>query len=81
MYYWVRFKGRSAGTIEADTPEAAMEIAKEHGVPVDARPLPYPAAPGIARTSECPAFCYMPEKCAKSGYCWPNRHRRRSCDN
>ena len=82
LFFWVSLSDRRSGTVEAKSQSDALVIAREHGKPLMARPLPYPADPRLGESKTgCPSFCYMPEKCATAGYCWPNRHRRRSCDD
>lgn len=80
MYFWVKFSDRPRGCIEAPDEATAIELAKQHGAnPSIVGRLSYPASPQLVSTSGCPSFCYMPDRCAELGQCWPNTHRRRSC--
>lgn len=71
--YWVKFKNRSSGCVEAETAEAAMEAVREFN-PVSAERLPYPANPRLVvheheKWGKTPSFCYKPEQCKGRGSC------------
>jgi len=86
--YWVEFKDRGAGCVEADDEKSAMVAARieTRKNPAKATVLPYPADPRIVKrlhTSpsgkqyHIPSFCYRPNEC-KGKTCCTNPHGR-SC--
>jgi hypothetical protein len=66
--YWVRFSDRSDACVDADTKDAAIVIAAEHGAVTGVVVLPYPAEPRLT-TGPCPPFCYSPAVCAGRTSC------------
>lgn len=77
--YWVKFSGRGAGCVEAESEDKAKEIAKtETGFDVvSVKQIPYPANPRINKHVDpqygaCPSFCFKPEQCC--GTCCPQRY-------
>lgn len=79
--YWIKFEDRKSACVEAQDLTAALEIAKQHGKPVEGSRLPYPAEPRLnthlhemtdGRKVPCPSFCYTPEHCKGHGSCPKN---------
>lgn len=78
----MKFSDRARGCVEAPDEATAIELADKHGAdPEVVGRLCYPAKPQLVQTSGCPPFCYMPDKCASQGKCWPNNHGGRSCSS
>jgi hypothetical protein len=80
--FWLTFKERGAGCVEAKDASAAMGIAKqETGFDaIKAECLPYPAEPRLnqyvdPRYGVCPSFCFKPSECCGNTSC----PQRRSC--
>ena len=82
--YWIKFKDRAPGCVEADDETAAMVAARVAtiGLPISAMILPYPAEPRLitkmykdSRGHEynIPSFCFTPEQCCGKTSC-PRRH-------
>lgn len=71
MFYWVTFSDHDAGTIEAISFTEAQRIAGGIGTPATIETLPYPASPGLFRTTATPSFCYSPARCSGATAC-PN---------
>lgn len=61
--YWVKFKDRDAGCIEAPKIESVYALAKPLGEVATVKPLPYPANPRLNSGSTIPSLCFEPEKC------------------
>lgn len=71
--FWVSFKDRSPGCVEAVDKDHAMALAEAHGTPISADVIGYPADPRLEpfyspKWGECPSFCIAPERC-KGGSC------------
>lgn len=77
--YWVTFKGREPGCMEAkDIAEAARLAREVTGFEVvSCSTLPYPADPRIGEKSDCPPFCWQPGTCKGRTSCLNNP----ACDN
>jgi hypothetical protein len=78
--YWLTFSDGTRGSIQAANEQAAREKAdevKHSEIVVKMATLPYPANPVLARTNDCPAFCWQPDKCAGHTAC----PRPRACDD
>jgi hypothetical protein len=82
--YWVTFKDRPAGCVEAQDETSALVAARiaTRNNPVKAEILPYPANPRLVKKEytdpkghkyNCPSFCYKPEQC-KGRTCCPQRY-------
>ena len=68
--YWVTFKNREGGCVEADSHESAKAIAMAvtGAEPVDASIIPYPADPRLnvlnySKSGPIPSTCYTPLQC------------------
>lgn len=84
MYFWVKFSGHPAGTVEAANADLAKTIGNEKTgkLAVSAAALPYPASPIIFQRTDgpygpCPPFCFQPEQCAGKSSC----PRPRACSD
>lgn len=76
--YWLTFKNRGPGCIEASTEAEAIEISKAHGEVATCNRLPYPADPRLHKYIDpkwgaCPSFCYKPNQCVGKSCC-PQNH-------
>ena len=77
QFYWVTLETGKSGTVHAETPDIAKTTAEtivsaltsENQVAVSAERLPYPAHPIWFSGSDCPAFCYAPNKCKGNTSC------------
>ncbi len=70
--YWVTFTdGSPSVCVEGKSKEDAMQIATietgKHIKSLDI--LPYPARPRIGLQSDCPDFCFSPERCKDHTSC------------
>lgn len=71
-YFWINFANKPAGCIDAESFEDAAKNAAIFGHITGIRRLPYPAEPRIFKQTDCPPFCYTPEKCACRSSCQNN---------
>jgi hypothetical protein len=78
--FWLKFKERVAGCVEAKDEAAATAIAKAATGfdAVSIQRLPYPANPRINQHVDpkygvCPSFCFKPEQCCGNTSC-PQRY-------
>jgi hypothetical protein len=78
--FWMKFKERTAGCVEAEDEINAAKIAKELTgfEPTSCKRLPYPAEPRINKHHDekygvCPSFCFKPEQCCGNTSC-PQRY-------
>lgn len=67
--YWVVFRDRSDGTIEADSWSDAGLKAAAFGTVVEIKQLPYPAEPRLGEKTTCPSFCISPLTCSGRSSC------------
>ena len=67
--YWIYFRDRVPGCVEAPTDADAMIAAKEFGEPIQAFLLPYPASPRLGEKTDCPSFCFQPGQCKGKSCC------------
>lgn len=82
--YWIEFKDRPSGCVEADDETTALIAARleTSNKPVKATRIPYPAEPRIVKKLNktehygdfyTPSFCSSPEKC-KGHSCCPKSY-------
>jgi hypothetical protein len=72
--FWITFKNRASGCIEAPTEKDAHEAASAVGEVASCEVLPYPADPRLNKYHHpqhgaCPSFCYSPTSCVGRGAC------------
>lgn len=78
--FWLKFKERASGCVEAkDEVEAAAIAKQETGFDATSvQSLPYPANPRINKFNDpkygvCPSFCFKPQECCGKTSC-PQRY-------
>jgi hypothetical protein len=69
--YWLTFTDGTSACCEGKTLVQSIVKAEDITGKVVARGahIPYPAVPRVGEQSECPSFCYNPQRCLGKSSC------------